>query len=233
MGKDRYEIKPWSGLAPAVDCHLARWDQLKRVQESAKMLRAVRSMPRTREGERQLEMACNLPILQAWSLFAMSYGVPDEHGMPQMTFAEIKEGNTISGRELFRSETATINMQAAGWFAIREYEMLSKAVTHYISAECCNEIEMAMVGGTCDPLFETDCFTKYGFALLEEPLLVNDLHPDTGLPHSDIWLPVRAMGWRWNERVLGSDNTIGPGVELFCYVAPEDYDAVYIPSLID
>ena len=228
--KRDYGCDPWSGLAPAVDAHLARWDKLHRVQSSAELL--SRSL-NERIPDAQLTNAANMPVLENWIGFAMSYGTVNEDGTPTQQIVTT-EGTTISGREAFTSDkTALIT---AGKFAMREHDMLAKAITHYISAEVINEINEAVSQATCDPLWDTDLIARYGFAVLEEPFYVNDLHPDTGLPTDYLWLAIRAIGWRWTDTILSGDPAdlvAGQGIELFLYTTPEDYERTYLASLED
>jgi len=228
MTRDR-DRKAWAGIGPAVDAHLHRWDQLHRVQEPAKLL--SRSLTDKSIDKRALGRAVNVPILQSWVQFSMSYGIVTQNGVP-MLMGAVHEGTTISGKETFEAEAVALPM--AGNFAQREHSMLDRAVTHYISAEIVNEIDLAVQSTTCDPLFETDLFTPVGFAVLEEPFLVNDLDMDTGLPTDNIWLGIRAFGWQRIERIgHADDNQALPGIELFLYTTPEDYESIYIESLID
>ena len=190
--------------------------------------RSLTDMSVTKE---QIQKAVNMPMLQGWMMFAMSYGLTSKNGMPMQT-GGIHEGSTIAGREMFEADKVAIPQ--AGNFAIREHDMLARAVTHYVSAEIVNEISLAVSTSTCDPLFETDLFTPVGFAVLEEPYLINDLDEDTGITTTDVWLAVRAFGWRRVEGIAhAEDNEMKPGIELFIYTTPEDYVASYVASQAD
>lgn len=228
--KRDYTCEPWSGLAPAVDAHLARWDKLHRVQQDAKLME--RSLHERIPNDR-LEQAMNTVVMKAWVGFAMSYGTVDAEGKPTQQLVTM-EGTTISGRERFQSNDTAMIM--ASKFALHEYEMLDKAITHYVSHEVVAEINDAVTQAKCDPLWETDLLARNGFAVLEEPFYINDLHPDTGITTDYLWIAIRAFGWRYTDTILSGDPadlTKGQGIELFLYTTPEDYERTYLASLED
>src|SRR5262252_3508787 len=87
------------------------------------------------------------------------------------------------------------NVETAARLIKVEYEMLDEAVTYYVSDPLTQLITEAADTMLSEPLFPTDMPSMSGFAVFEQPWLLPDLHPDTGVPVADIVLPVRAMGW--------------------------------------
>ena len=124
--------------------------------------------------------------------------------------------------------------------------MLTRATSHYISANVVDEINLFASVAEPEPLFETDLFTRDGFAMLEKPLVMPDLDGDTGLVHPTIKVHIRAVGWCREDAIFSNvDQQFHAGVSIFLYTTAEDYEAgfyrtaleagsdkVYEPSLV-
>ena len=164
---------PWSGLAPAVDAHLARWSIMKRVAEMTNIaVEGATEAQKQRAASRAVARVSATDAGMRWLAFARSYGLPDEQGIPRRSFElvdkrtgvaaptdrvdtfdeaaaggslPLSEGQTISGREQFTDTSASL---VTGVLMIqREFMMLDKAVSHYISAEVIDEVTWARRGG--------------------------------------------------------------------------------------
>ena len=246
---------PWSGLAPAVDAHLARWAVIRRVVPLTTV-----NMDGRNEAELENEARRNVMTVAAtdagrrWLDFARSYGLPDDQGRPQPSIMlvdrerqtlgddafldqvasggvkHVEEGATISGREQFHHTGGSL---ATGMIMIqRELLMLDEAVTHYVSAEVVEEVTWAAEEAFPEPLFDTDLITPSGFAVLETPLQVVDLHVDTGMPDPRVHVQVRAIGWQRHGNIRSpKTGDVGEGVTLFLYTTPRDYIDGYVQEL--
>jgi hypothetical protein len=209
----------WSGLAPAVNAHLARW---RTSNQAMPLVRRAKAQSHISEWKTDALMAAlQNPWVYHWMLFAASYGIVNDEGQPMASLA-IQDGQTASGREQFKSEEMAIGQGIH--LAEREHFMLSHAVTHYVSAEVLNEIDEAAELAEYEPLFHTDLFVPNGFAVFERPIVFPDLDPDSGRPHPTIKVHVRAIGWNsepaiWNEKGQASI----PGVSVFFYTTNDDY----------
>lgn len=225
----------WSGLAPAVDAHLARWSVIQRLVDiidasGDDATRAIATVSRADAGMR-------------WLTFARSYGLPGADGRPaasmelvprgddpELLLAAVEDGSTISGRERFEDTRQSV---LTGMLLIqREHQMLTDAVTHYVSAEVVDEVTEFAEASFPEPLFDTDLLARAGFAVLEKPVAVPDLNVDTGLPDYRVHVHVRAIGWHRHDGIKApTDGTIGPGVTLFLYTTPDDYFHGYVQEL--
>ena len=135
----------------------------------------------------------------------------------------VQDGQTISGREQFTADEAAISQGAH--LAMREHKMLTEATTHYVSATVIDEVDIFASVAEPEPLFDTDLFTPYGFAVLEKPLIVPDLDGNTGIVHPTLKVHIRAVGWSLEEKIFSkSTNSFQPGVSIFCYTTKEDYE---------
>lgn len=229
----------WSGLAPAVDAHLSRWSIIRRIVDMTKVgVEGRTERDRDREARRIIQRVADTDAGSRWLVFARSYGLPDEQGIPRApheliernaegSFGLTVDGTTVSGRERFTDSGGSL---ASGMLLMqREAVMLDAAVTHYVSAEVIDEVNEFAEASFPEPLFETDLLTHAGFAVLEKPLQVVDLHIDTGVPDPRVHVQVRAIGWHRHENIASpADGTVGPGVTLFLYTTPDDYLNGYV-----
>lgn len=230
---------PWSGLASAVDAHLSMWSHANRLKRPMIEMaggvydpHAERVRIRVDVDDDVMERIINIPHLRRWVLFAMSYGLPSEDGKVMKAPYMLMDGTTISGREQFVGTGTAV--RSAGLLAQRELTMLNEAITHYVSAEIVNEISQAAAVAKCDPLWGTDLITPTGIAFFEEPFLINDLDPDSGLVRDDLWLGVRALGWQRHPHVFSAHTgQMHEGVSLFIYTSGSDYDGIYVESMED
>ena len=206
----------WQGIGPAVDAHLSRLAFANRGILLAQKIHHDKDL-----SEKIVRQFTDNEWGWRWTLFAASYGLPDENGQPVIELL-IKEGQTISGREQFGA--SEIALQQGAHLAVREHRLLSKATSHYVSANVINEVNTAAALAEPEPIFDTDLFTPYGFAILEKPIVMPDLDPDTGLVHPSIVTHIRAIGWSKEDEIFSSkDNKFHPGVSIFLYTTSDDY----------
>lgn len=225
----------WSGLAPAVDAHLARWAVSERAAQIVGPLWRNDRIS-DREMKDLLARLERNEVGMHWQIFSLSYGLPDEQGVPvpgvdwirhednaDRGTVVVKDGSTISGREQFTRSQSSV-MQ--GMLMIRrEYDMLNAATSHYVSAEVVDEVTYAAEEAFPEPLFDTDLFTPAGFAVLEKPVQVVDLDSKTGVPEPRVHVQVRAIGWHRHPGILStSDGSVGDGVSIFLYTTADDYN---------
>lgn len=221
----------WSGLAPAVDAHLAQW------RKADQAMPIVRQMQKVLEEEREtndralkaVRAMLNNEWTNRWLVFAASYGIPGENGVA-MTTTGVREGQTIVGREQFTSDEAAIGQGCH--LAVREHKMLAQAVSHYVSAEVLDEVDEAAALAEPEPIYVTDLMVPNGFAVFERAVIFPDLDPDSGMPHPTVKVAVRAIGWTYEPEIFSNVlGDFGPGLSLFLYTTGPDYGDVYMRSL--
>lgn len=237
-------MKPWSGLAGAVDLHLHRWSMVER---NKKLAVTVIETLDAGEGDAAvvaLDRALQNPTVAQWMKFAASYGIPDDDGNPTATGVRrlpsggavipgMVEGATSLGREQFQASEVFIQQGAA--LMLRELAMLARATSHYVSAEVVQEVTDAAALMTPEPLHRTDLFDLHGFAVLEEAVPFPDYDPESGTVAGDLDVWVRAIGWDTHGGIYNSvDDTVSEGVTLFIYSTAQDmldgYWAGYVAS---
>lgn len=217
----------WSGLAPAVDAHLARWGAIDREWTR------INALLRTGGAEHRFT-AEHYPHVAAWAQFAKSWGVPDGDGIIQTPI--IVDGQTINGREQFGS--SRFAMQFGAQLMEKEHRLLTKAETHYVSVEVVHTITVAAEQAEPEPLFDTDIITPYGLAIFEQPIWFPDLHPTTGEIKDWLRVAVRAIGWipedvgRIAATYEGGMGDPGPGVMMFLYTTSDDWIDSYKRDVI-
>lgn len=255
------EHNPWSGLAPAVDAHLAHWAHADRHIPLAHEI-TLGTYGEDSLAEATIRRAVADSHLYRWVVFGSSYGVPDENGNPRIVIREMDhnvavdpiegtaianfgrdyahdppkvyavEGSTIMGREQYSGTGAAI-LQGLN-LAVREHEMLRLSTSHYVSGEVMAEISEAAALADNEPLRETDVFTPVGFAVFEEPLVVPDVEPETGAETDDLWIYVRAIGWHVHDGIANiASGKVGKGVTIFFYTTKQDYADGYYRCLVD
>jgi len=164
-----------------------------------------------------------------WIMFGESWGHPQENGSVVRAI-EPTEGATVLGALSGRSD---VDPTAGIGLLLMEADMLTGARTYAVSAAAVESITAAAQTMTPEPLHATDTPTRSGLAILSEPVLVPEVHPDypdRWLP--DVFVPVRAIGWL-TMPVAPSDRS-GPstdGIVLFAYTTPEDMRAIYEPAM--
>ena len=116
-----------------------------------------------------------------------------------------------------------------------EWDILNRGETHYISHHIMAMCAAAAEQAGDEPLFPTDMPAPCGLIVLEYPLLVPDLHPDTGEIVPDLKMPVRAIAWGQNPHVyvLNPDGvaTPHPGIFYALYTDDEAWRTVFLPSI--
>lgn len=209
-------MSKWQGIGPAVDAHLARLALANRGILTARRIHFDKDL-----SEKVFNQFTSNDWSKRWALFSASYGLPDSDGKPVIEML-IKEGQTISGREQFSAPDIAIEQGA--FLSVREHRMLTNATSHYISASVIDEVNTAAVLAEPEPLYDTDLFTPFGFAILEKPLVMPDLDPDTGLVHPSIVTHIRAIGWCKEDQIYSAqDNSFHGGVSIFLYTTRDDY----------
>jgi hypothetical protein len=227
--------RQWSGLAPAVDAHIHRMQVMRREQAAFRM-KLLSGKPLVLN-----DVIETMPRLGQWITFAHSYGMPQADGSVAPGVAmrahedghliSVQEESTIAGRQQFDMN----DMRVAFVQMITSQELLAleNSVSHYISGDVINLVTMAAEEAEPEPLFHTDIYTPRGFAVLEKPVVLPDLHPDTGEVMEDIKVAVRAFMWFPTEVVSTHADGIrraGPGVQMIIYSTNEDYTNIYMPS---
>lgn len=146
----------------------------------------------------------------------------------------LAEGDTVAvhqdvpGEALSRDNLAKTNTI----FAL-EHGMLDRAETHYVSERVMNAILEAAESAEPETLFPTDLPCPSGLIVLEYPILLNDLHPATGVTVPGLMMPVRAIGWFTDviTSFTGEDSSVDDGIVYILYTSEDDYQQFYVPSL--
>lgn len=224
----------WSGIGPAVDAHLALWN------ESGKAKNFYEAVLETNaENARAIANALQVEHVKRWITFGLTYGLVNDDGVAVPAYAALQstgeitypDAATIMGREKFQGEEREVYQGAL--LAKREYSMLSKATSHYVSGEVVDEVTRAAHLAENEPLYDTDLFTPCGFAVLEKPMVCPDIDPETGGPHPTLNVWVRAIGWQRHGGIANlKSQKITDGVSLFLYTTPQDYQEGYVASCL-
>lgn len=225
----------WSGLAPAVNAHLHRWQ--KSDAEWQKVQRHFqRESKRSDSGPISIALTHDrYPLAYMWSIFARTWGLPTADGSV-ITQAVPMEGMTINGREQFVS-TAASEKNGMGLME-REHRMLERAETVYVSSDIVDRINYASQSIDPEPLFATDLFAPCGLIVLEKPIKVPDYHPGTGIMTDFIHVGIRAIGWTPEriavptpefDRDRDSEGELErmPGTMIYTYTTNEDWKNTY------
>ena len=111
-----------------------------------------------------------------------------------------------------------------------EHSLLNESGTFYISGEMSRLVTEAAELAVPEPLFLTDLSSPSGLLVLEEPVIIADLHPHTGEVVADL-MPIRAIGWR--RQSIGKRDGTGEtdGIVLICYADKRSYDEIYVTKL--
>ena len=118
-----------------------------------------------------------------------------------------------------------------------EWDILNRGETHYISHHITAMSAAAAEQAGDEPLFPTDMPCPQGLMVFEYPLLVPDLHPDTGEIVPDLKMPIRAIAWGQNPAVyaLRNDGTDRahphPGIFYALYTDDEAWRTIFLPSV--
>jgi len=115
----------------------------------------------------------------------------------------------------------------------REHKMLNAAETHYVSARISNAIQEAAESAEPEILFPTDLPCPAGLIVLEEPLIMEDFHPDTGELVPELWMPIRAIGWEATEVavITNGETTVKPGISYWVYADEASFQAIHVKAM--
>ena len=217
----------WSGLGPAVNTHIKRWNTVTTEWDRIDQMfdkGGIAILP-TRQ----------FPIAGEWDHFAKSWGIPQADGSVLIMGEKVDDSGTIHGRQQWNASEAS--RASAHQFMRREAQMLHSAETVYVTAEIIDAIDDNSQTMQPEPLWETDLFTPSGLAFFERPLLVPDLHPLTGEATDYLHVGIRALGWvqidnigagidvgaKDNDGSVITEGDYGPGIMMFLYTTPDDF----------
>src|SRR5262245_50144214 len=238
--------RKYSGLGPAVEAHLKRWQKLDKewkyiMAESVALDdpqgRVIPTNPHTH------------PQTAYWLHFAQSWGIPQPDGNVAKVVGMTDDGDyksflitdetTVHGREQFPGEISMSTALAAVHLMEYEHQLLSRAETVYVAGEITERVSWAADELEPEPIWPTDLIAPSGFMVLETPVNFFDLHPDTGEGSDELYVAIRAIGWTpintiWkaNSRTdLGHDapydGTPHSGVLVYLYTTPDDWQDSY------
>lgn len=114
--------------------------------------------------------------------------------MTSINGAILRDGQTIAVQQDDESKLLTQeNLAQTHSHIRREAELLDRAETHYVSAGVVSAVAAAAEMAEPEMLYPTDLPAREMLLVFEEPLVLDDLDPDTGLQRTDLGLPVVAM----------------------------------------
>jgi hypothetical protein len=208
----------WSGLGPAYQAHVVRAAKVRKDVEAMESGQpTVNVSPSTALG----------PLVQ----FVKSWGLPKSDGSIAQSGA-VTDESTVSGPENL-GPTTDHHARLAANLLRKEHTMLSTGETLYVSSHVVHVVTHAALSAEPEPLFPTDLPSRSGFAVLETPVLLPDLHPYTGELRHDLEMPVRAFGWTQMDSILhgpADDRREGSGILVWLYTTPDDYLRWFKPS---
>lgn len=197
----------WSGVGRAVDEHIKERDGVDAG------VKALSSLPR---GYGALPVSA-----MHWVAFSRSYG---NFSLADGANATGKEDTSIPLND-------SLNMQRALTIGQAEQRLLTDGVTHYVSDEMIDLVSQAADVSDPEPLFDTDLPCPHGLVILENPLLIHDLHPTDGNVDERIVMPIRGFGWTFQDTIMSIDGDSGPGIALVIYTDLAAYRDLYLPSI--
>lgn len=115
-----------------------------------------------------------------------------------------------------------------------ERELLNKGATWYVSQHIAATVSHFAEAAEPEPLFETDIPAEAGLIVLENPLLLDDLHPDTGEVVPGLKMPITAIGWQLAPvSVPTEDGSVNnrPGITYYLYTRTDQWMEHYIPAV--
>ena len=118
----------------------------------------------------------------------------------------------------------------------QEYKILNEGETHYISERIMNMLTAMSDVAEPDRLYATDVPCPKGLIVLEYPLMMPDLHPETGDVYPELLMPIRAIGWTADIEIGvkdGDEFTPQPGITYVLYCDAEAYKKIYISTYED
>lgn len=215
----------WSGPSRALQCHLDLFDASHREHVLFNNARGG---------------TLSLPKLVRWVDFAKTYSrspLVIDQGTGKVTGGEMLKGSALyDGRSNAEMSMPTmwdndemVRVTAQTMWET-EHDLLSESTTFYVSAEMIELVTEAAELSEPEPLFVTDLMEPSGLIVLEEPLMLPDLHPVTGEVIDDL-MPIRAIGWRRQEvgKRDGSGST--DGIVLICYDDNKSYNEIYLRKI--
>jgi hypothetical protein len=118
-----------------------------------------------------------------------------------------------------------------------EWEILNQGETHYVSHHIMSMCAAAAEQAGDEPLFPTDLPCPQGLIVFEYPLLIPDLHPETGEIVPMLTMPIRAIAWGQNPTVFtpkndGSGLSVPmPGIFYGLYTDENAWRTLFLPSV--
>lgn len=115
-----------------------------------------------------------------------------------------------------------------------ERTVLNEGATWYVSQHIAATVASFADVAEPEPLFVTDVPADTGLIVLETPLLLNDLHPDTGEQVIGLHMPITAIGWQRApvaRPTADGELNAAPGITYFLYTRTDQWVEHYIPAM--
>lgn len=244
----------YSGLGPAVEAHLKRWKRIDREWRYILAETAKREPDETGNRGKVLPLNSHThPEVAYWLHFGASWGIPQPDGnvakvvragvspdgVEQFQSYLVTDETSIHGKEQFPDEITLSQALAATNLMEYEWKQLSAAETIYVAGEITDRVSYAAEEMEAEPLYLTDLIAPSGFMVLEKPVNLIDLHPDTGEVSDQLYVAIRAIGWTTIDQIwkatsrtdLGADSPYEgqphPGIMIYMYTTPDDWRDSY------
>jgi hypothetical protein len=206
----------WSGPGKALEEHLAMYQRVER----------ARSYMRAHYGK--LVSLQSVPAIIAQRMLLVS------------SMADATMGISVDGysagleRDDPNFNHAQASFKRADLLMDNEYQLLNTGETHYVSHNIKSMVEQAAAQAQDEPLFPTDLPCPAGLIVFEYPIVLDDLHPETGKVVKGLDMPTRAIGWRLQTvNAVDEDGKwhARDGIFYVCYTDRESYEALHIKAV--
>ena len=212
----------WSGPGKALNAHLELFEKIERTRRWV-----------TSNLGRAVDLTAGPPLLAQRMLLVSSMG----HNLKAVSSDAVAFDGYSPGldRDDPNFREAQESFMRAASLLDAEYKMLNEGETHYVSHNVKEVVEAAAAQAADEPLFPTDLPCPSGLIVLEYPLVLNDLHPETGEVVEGLSMPTRAIGWREHEVYASNDSQDlyerKTGILYTCYTDADSYEAMHIPAV--
>jgi hypothetical protein len=222
----------WSGPGRALEVHLNEWEAADTARRQMDAVHA-HAFAGANAGAPKAQVSTDqIPHRQrVWFSFATTYAWNDALGAN----GDVRDGATNSAKEPDAADidrwSVPTQQQASALaerFAADERAALD-GPTYYVCEPVIDEVDYATGLAAPDPLFDTDVPSPSGFAVLERPIVISDLHPDTGEVDERFPLPLRAFAWT-TRSIMRLDGTTGQGITVIWYADHDSWADLFVPA---
>jgi hypothetical protein len=150
------------------------------------------------------------------------------------TGTTVAEGQTVQvRRDDFDRAFDPDNLSRTFGLLDAERTLLNSGETHYVSHNVAESVRAAGESAEPEPIFLTDLPAPSGLIVLEYPLLLPDLHPQTAELVDGLTMPIRMIGWHHAGIGVPDGDRIDrkDGIVLVLYSDHESFRTLFLPGL--